>query len=218
MFGIANRLARHRLGRKVIGHLKMMDRDALHRFWQQPAPEGNVPADYLTEDAWARSQVLLEMLSDLPKDAHILEVGCNIGRNVAHLFRAGYRNIEAIEISPHAVELLRRTFPDLASVPIHLGAAEDILPGFENRAFDLVFTMAVLEHIHPQSVAVFDDIARIAKRILAIEPSGFHISSRQFPHDIPEMFESRGFTLESRTPLHHLPELGPFSAYSFKRP
>ena len=88
---------------------------------------------------------------------------------------------------------------------------------FAGKSFDLVFTMAVLEHIHPTSVEVFDHMARIAERILTIEPSGFHISERQFPHEIRALFAGRGFKLESVTPMDHQPELGPYSAYSFKR-
>jgi SAM-dependent methyltransferase len=217
MFGIANRLSRLPLARKAIGHFRMMDRDKLHDFWRQREPEGNAPELYIAPQAWERSQVLLDMISDLPKDARILEVGCNLGRNVVHLFRAGYHNIEAIEISPHAVRQLREHFPELVNVPIHLGAAEDILPTFADRSFDLVFTMAVMEHIHPASVGVFDDIARIAKRIVAIEPSSYHISTRQFPHDLPAMFSERGFKLESVEPLDHVPDLETYSAFQFWR-
>jgi hypothetical protein len=55
------------------------------------------------------------------------------------------QNLTGIELSEQAVEVLRREFPHIADVWV--GAAEDILPTFDR--FDLVFTMAVLVHIHP---------------------------------------------------------------------
>lgn len=214
MFGIANRLVRFAPARKLIGHFRMMDCGDLHDFWRSPAPEGNVPADYLRDEDWIRSQALVDMIG-VPRSASILEIGCNAGRNLAHLHRAGFTNLAGIEISPHAVELLRETFTELADVPVHLGAAEEILP--ELGPFDLVFTMAVLEHIHPASVAVFDHMARIAKTIIAIEPSSFHVSERQFPHDIKQLFTSRGFKLTSAQPMDHVRGLETYSAYRFTK-
>ena len=163
----------------------MDDRDALREFWTQPEPEGNAPASYIGQVQ--RSEVLAEIIADLPKDARILEVGTNVGRNLAYLYDAGWTQVEGIEISPHAVALLRSTYPQMEDRPIHLGAAEDILPTLEGP-FGLVFTMAVLEHIHPDSASVFDDMARLAPRLVCIEPRADHISHRQFPHDIPEIF------------------------------
>ena len=202
---------------KWLGQRRMMDRANLHSFWQTPMPDGNIPKQYIAPEVMERSQALLEMISNHSKDARILEVGCNAGRNVAYLFNAGYKNIEAIEISPHAVDLLRETFPELEHVPIHLGAAEDALLQFPEGHFDLVFTMAVLEHIHPDSVEVFDNIARVAKTILTIEPTTFHTSTRQFPHNIPREFGRRGFRLESKVAMGDLSALRSYSAYSFVR-
>lgn len=196
---------------------RIMDRDSLLNFWQQPEPPGNVPADYLREDAFERSQALLEAISFLPKSARILEVGCNAGRNIAHLFRNGYTGVEAVEISPHAVKLLRETFPELAGVLVHNGPAEEILPQFADQSFDLVFTMAVLEHIHPDSAEVFDNIARIAKTIVAVEPSFYNASTRQYPHDLKQIFKSRGFRLTRKQPMGNVKDVETYSLYQFER-
>ncbi len=193
--------------------------EVLHEFWRQPAPEGNNPHDYI--GPIGRSKVLLELISDLPKDARILEVGCNVGRNLAYLYDHGYTDVEGIEISPHAVELLRQTYPQLAEVTIHLGAAEELLPKLTD-AFDLVYTMAVVEHIHPDSSVVFDEMVRLGSSILSIEPPGRR-SHRQHPHDVPEIFRSRGMTLVSERPMTDFPEtrddkgIRIFIAYRFTR-
>jgi SAM-dependent methyltransferase len=168
---------------------RMDSHQNLQDFWRQPEPEGNKPNHYIA--VVGRSAALLEMISDLPKDAHIIEVGCNVGRNIAYLYDHGYTNLEAIEINPHAVELLRKTYPQLADVPVHIGTASEMLAGFDEQSFDLVFTMAVLEHIHPDESAVFDHMVRVGKEVLAIEPPG-RLTHRTFPHDIQDVFESRG--------------------------
>ncbi|MDQ0349018.1 class I SAM-dependent methyltransferase [Ancylobacter vacuolatus] len=199
----------------------IMDRTALHEFWQTRAPEGNVPEDYLRPVE--RSRALLALISDVPKTAKILEIGCNIGRNLAFLHDAGYRDVRGIEISRHAVGLLRENYPQLKHSDIRIGAAEDVLPTFGDGEFDLVFTMAVLEHIHPQSQLVFDNMARITSHILCIEPKRGHASSRQYPHDLKALFKARGFECTRQIPMWDVPELQRESglegyvAYRFER-
>ena len=129
----------------------------------------------------------MELLGWVSKEARVLEVGCNVGRNLARLHDSGWAHLEGVEISPHAVRMLRETYPQLSESQIHVGAAEDVLPDMESDRFDLVFTMAVLEHLHPDSRGVFSEIARLAPNVLAIEPTA-HVSRRQYPHDIPEEF------------------------------
>lgn len=201
---------------------RRMDHQAtLHDFWRQPNPQGNEPHRYV--NAVTRSQALLEIISDVPKDARVLEIGCNVGRNLAYLHDHGYHRVEGIEINPHAVALLRETYPQLASTEIHIGAAGDVLPRFADDEFELVFTMAVLEHIHPDETSVFDDMARIGTQILAIEPHG-RLSHRQFPHDIRQVFEDRGLLLVSDRSMAEYPSnardtaMKDFFGFRFQRP
>jgi SAM-dependent methyltransferase len=174
----------------------------LHRFWRQPSPDGNDPRAYIAQVH--RSEALTYLIRDLPKTSSILEVGCNVGRNLAYLRNQGYTNVSGVEISPHALELLRKTYPELAESKIHLGAAEEVLPKLEDKAFDLVFTMAVLEHVHPDSKTVFQSMVRIGREILAIEPRG-NASHRQHPHDIPAVFKALGCELVDEIPMSALP-------------
>lgn len=191
--------------RTPISRRLMMERGSLHRFWQMRAPDGNVPEDYLLP--LERSQALLALTRELPKTARVLEVGCNIGRNLAVLHDAGYHNVHGVEISGYAVDLLRENYPQLKYNDIRVGAAEDVLPTFQNEAFELVFTMAVLEHIHPKSQVVFDSMARITNHILCIEPKRGHASSRQYPHDLKSIFKARGFVCTLELPMWDVPEL-----------
>jgi SAM-dependent methyltransferase len=200
---------------------RMDQKSTLHEFWRQPSPPGNNPRGYA--GVLNRSAALLEIISDLPRDARILEVGCNVGRNLAYLHDHGYTSVQGVEINPHAVELLRETFPQLKDVAVHIGAAGETLSTFADDEFDLVFTMAVLEHIHPDESSVFDDMARIGKQVLAIEPQG-RLSHRQFPHDIPAVFRDRGLTMVSQRSMADFPvnandkTIHVFNAYRFERP
>jgi len=207
--------------RRRIAHSNIMERDRLLQFWRGREPDGNVPEDYL-RPTW-RSELLAELLADIPKDARILELGCNVGRNLAHLADQGYSRLEGIEISPHAVELLRASYTQLEDATIHLGPVEEVLPRLI-EGYDVIFTMAVLEHIHPDSVAVFDDMARLGDALLAIEPppERYATSSRQFPHDLQVELRRRGMELVSLTDLTHHPlvandELAHYAAYRFER-
>lgn len=199
---------------------RIMDRpDVLHEFWRQEAPQGNLPTDYVAAEG--RSHALLELVEDLPRGARILEVGCNVGRNLAHLADAGF-DVEGVEINPNAVRILRSTYPQLADAPIHLGPAETVLPTLPDNMFDLVFTMAVIEHIHPDSRVVFDRMAKLAPQILAIEPPG-SVTHRQYPHDVPELFTARGMEFVAKTPMVQLsgtaddPGINWYTAYRFAR-
>lgn len=153
-----------------------------------------------------RSAALIEIVSAWPKEARILEVGCNAGRNLAALFDAGWMNVAGVEINEHAVRTMRETFPQLADVEVGIGPAEELLPAFDDGAFDLVFTMAVLQHIHPESIDVFDNIARIAKSLVAIEMTDTR-TERTFPHDVVKLFESRGMALEWQRPMSSFPQV-----------
>ncbi len=148
----------------------------------------------------------------LPAGAPVLEVGCNAGRNLEHLFGAGHRNLSAIEINADAIALLRRSFPDMAArLDLRHGPAENLLPGFPSAHFDLVFTMAVLEHLHDDSESVFAGIARVCRRFLITIEDEHRVSWRHFPRNYRKVFEPLGLAqiLEQRCDpaIHGLSEV-----------
>lgn len=170
----------------------MMPKDDLLAFWREPTPDGNNPAGFLA--ATDRSRILAKLI-DGPRTGRILEVGCGPGRNLAHLANLGYKHLEGVEINPHSVSLLRETYPELEHATIHEGAAEDVLPTL-TRPYRIIYTMAFLEHLHPESHRVFSDICRLARHwIVAVEPTRGHHSTRQHPYNIRHRFEERGAEL-----------------------
>lgn len=181
------------------GRCQIDEPEKLRRFWQQQRPVGNY---FLTPQTSYRSETIINMLKPwITSEYSILEVGCNVGRNLNHLYMSGYEKLAGIEINENAVQRLRRAYPQLKSANVDVGPAEEVLGHYRSGSFDVVFTMAVLEHIPPSSRTVFSQIARVARRyVLAIEPKKGRASHRQYPWKIEEEFKSVGLKLiDNRT-------------------
>lgn len=166
-------------------------REQLHEYWRSAADE-NAPELYATEGD-ERSEFLVHLVrqhGDI--DSSILELGCNVGRNLEHLRAAGFRHLTGVEISQRAIDVMVRTYPELtASADIRVGTLEDTLPQIAG-GFDVVFTMAVLEHIHDDSARVFGEMVRItAKRLITVEDETSY-SWRHFPRNYGRVFGALG--------------------------
>ncbi len=201
------RLRRTSLYRAFFHHPR--SRDALFEYWKQPWDGHNLPADYL--EGRERSEFLVRLVEQYAEPTStILELGCNVGRNLYYLFQAGFMNLAAIEISTNAVQILRETFPELDAVlTIHNGPIEAVLPTLQDNAFDVSFTMAVLEHIHTESEEVFREIVRATKRILVTVEDEEHLSWRHFPRDYQRVFELLGMEQVQALECDDIAGLGP---------
>jgi len=154
-----------------------------HAFWHNP-PQENRPAQYAKRQS--ASFVVSMVEKYLPKDVRILELGCNVGLTLHHLWEAGYRNIEGIEINPEAVAFARSAWPEMR-ISIYQGAIEShvsMLP-----EYDLIYSKAVRCHVHPQSEWIFDEIAKRTKYVLTVEDEISFKSGRHFPRDYQKIFE-----------------------------
>jgi SAM-dependent methyltransferase len=131
----------------------------------------------------------------ITKEYNILEIGCNVGRNLNHLWQAGYKNVRGMEISKHAVKRLRLEYPCLAMIPVEIGPAEQSIQKHSNSSVDVIFTMSVLEQVHPDCRFLFKEIARVARKyVLAVEPREGFRSHMQYPWDIKKEFTAVGLT------------------------
>jgi len=102
-----------------------------------------------------------------PFPSSVLEVGCNVGRNLVALAQMVER-VHAVEPNAEVLEAARRN-PALSRADIRVGSAFE-LP-FEDASIDLVFTSGVLIHIAPDDLPrAVDEIVRVARRyVLCIE-------------------------------------------------
>jgi pseudaminic acid biosynthesis-associated methylase len=92
----------------------------------------------------ARSELNQRFLASIPRDARILEVGCNEGNQLCALREMGFHHLYGIEVQEYA---LRRARNRLDNGRLTLATAFEI--PFPDGFFDLVFTSGVLIHIAP---------------------------------------------------------------------
>ena len=106
-----------------------------------------------------RTELNTRFLQDVPRDARILEVGCNIGNQLLLLHHMGFANLHAIEIQDYALAHARQRVP---SATLSQGSALAI--PYNDGEFDLVFTSGVLIHIAPNDLRLaLAEIHRCAK-------------------------------------------------------
>ena len=143
----------------------------------------------------ARSDHLVDLVRTYAgPDASVLEIGCNAGRNLRFLHEAGYRRLGAVEISTAALDHFQHAFPAAYRSTTLLNApVEQAIPMMRDGAFDVVFTMAVLEHIHDDSAWVFEHIARVTGRTLITIEDERQEGHRHFPRRYDRVFPAFGF-------------------------
>ena len=92
----------------------------------------------------------------------ILEIGCNIGNQLAMLQSQRYKNLYGIEINEQAIETAKKY---TKNINIIYGSGFDI--PFKDSYFDLVFTAGVLIHIHPKDIKNFmKEIYRVSRKYI----------------------------------------------------
>jgi SAM-dependent methyltransferase len=170
----------------------MNTREEILAYWRDPGVQ-NQPSHYLPNQVNSqRSAFLVKLCQEIRLEPRhtILELGCNAGRNLLHLWQAGYQNLYGIEINKAAVQLMRQTFPEL-SARIRIGTIEDLLP--VSPVFHLIFTVAVLVHIHPDSDWIFAEMAKKTRNyLITIEDEVTYKSSRHVARNYQGIFESLG--------------------------
>jgi len=168
--------------------------DEIYDYWNNP-DEHNHYTRYLPNEVTnKRSRLLLDVFGRyVNKDYSILELGCNVGRNLNFLYKNGYSKSSGIEINSDAYEHIYTTFPEMAkhSKFFH-STIEDIIKTFDNKQFDVVYAIAVLEHIHIDSEWTFEEIKRITNKYIILIEDETGTSSRHFPRDYKKIFTEMG--------------------------
>ena len=114
------------------------------------------------------SDTLLQVLDHyVTTDAAILELGCGSGRHLAHLYDNGYENLTGIDINDESFDVMAEHYPGLAETgTFHTSALEEFVTGVEPDAFDVVYSVETLQHIHPDDEWVFETVAEITADLL----------------------------------------------------
>jgi SAM-dependent methyltransferase len=177
--------------RKIMNAENALSLDEVHAFWRKPN-DMNKPATYV--DAPHRSLFLVERMRQyVPLDGNILEIGCNVGRNLNFLMKAGYTRLTAIEINLAAIELLREVHPDVARCAEFINEPVEIaIRKLPDAAYECIYTMAVLEHVPRDSDWVFEHIVRITRSTLITIEDERSTSPLHFPRNYRDVFSRFG--------------------------
>lgn len=102
----------------------------------------------------------LAWLTELPKDARILDFGCGYGRAVAELAAAGRRNVVGVDLSAGMIARGRREHPTL-----DLRHADRLPLGEPDATFDAAILFAVLTSIPDdgEQRAVMTELRRLIR-------------------------------------------------------
>jgi SAM-dependent methyltransferase len=168
----------------------MISRAKLHAYWRNP-PAKDVPERYLMPSHDIRSQALLTIFEEIGVDrsASVLEIGCNAGCNLRHLWNAGYHCLYGIEINRAAVDLMVERYPGVWA-QVANGPVEDLLA--EVPPVDVIFTMAVLMHLHPDSEFVFGEMAGKTRKYLLTIENESTMGPRHHARNYQAVFEGLG--------------------------
>ena len=181
-------------GSNVTGEINVID---LHAYWKDPTRYGEKNNFNNEEDYFKcpeRSEKLVELFKGyIGEGSKILELGCNVGRNLHYLYQAGYHNLTGIDINSKALQLGKEHYPELADRFI-CGEIGEVLEMCYPEEFDVIFTMAVLEHIHPQQMRYLaDKIGITAKDYVITCEDESAIFWRAFSYNYKKLFEYIGF-------------------------
>ncbi|WP_423750704.1 class I SAM-dependent methyltransferase [Salinirarus marinus] len=151
-----------------------MDSNEVRRQWAERSGEYS-PEYYAYYGPDERSETILHHLDRfVDRDARVLELGCSSGRHLAHLFDNGFENLSGVEVNADAFDVMAETYPDLFdSGTFYHDAIENVAEDFEDDAFDAVYSVETLQHLHPDVEWVFEDLARItADLLVTVENEG----------------------------------------------
>ena len=107
------------------------------------------------------------------------------------MFDPGFRNLSAVKISAKALKIIKLKFPILVkSSSIYNSTIEDWVQSYSCLQFDLIFAMALLEHLHWNSDWVFTYLSKCQSG----SKDERQISNRYFPRNYKDIFENLGMT------------------------
>jgi len=168
-----------------------IDTHDLYKYWKNPSKE-NTEVDYF--ECPQRSEKLVGLFKKyILIDSSILELGCNVGRNLHYLYESGYHNLTGVDINDKALQLGKEHYPELSNLNLICEEIGSTLGRCNKNEFDVIFTMATLEHIHPKQQSVFSDIGHVAKNYIITCEDEHAIHWRAFSYKYKKLFEYLGF-------------------------
>jgi len=168
--------------------------DDILKYWENPDDELNGAELYLDKTFEARSHYLSDLIKAyLPETTSALEIGCNVGRNLNILNQNLGIAVGGIDINPKALTLLKTHYPNIANGSFSLGNIPDVIQTIPDQSFDLVYSMAVLMHLHPTTPDSFwHQVTRVAKHGIITIENEQSSSNRNWERNYKDLFEPCG--------------------------
>lgn len=117
---------------------------------------------YVQNYGMSKTEMNRLFLDHMDRTMPILEVGSNVGDQLACLQRMDFTQLHGVELQSYAAELSTRYHPD---IPVMVGSAFDLPYG--SGSFDLVFTAGLLNGIHPDNLGqVMSEMHRCTRRFI----------------------------------------------------
>jgi 2-polyprenyl-3-methyl-5-hydroxy-6-metoxy-1,4-benzoquinol methylase len=96
-----------------------------------------------------------------PKNARILDVGCNYGSLIYNMYRLGYKNIYGIDINKQSIKQGRKSYKHIRT---RLKAYDGNEMPFKDETFDVILMFDVIEHILNIEKFLKEQVYRILKK------------------------------------------------------
>lgn len=150
----------------------------------------NGPLRYaeLSKKRVLRSRFLTtKMKEHFDSSSRILEIGCNSGRNLGFLRDAGFSRLHGFDVNENAIDVLKEMHPDIVE-NVWVSSLVDA----ELEEYDVIFTMAVLEHVPYEQDDVVLGVLQRGRYVFTIEDEVTK-SERHFPRNYRRFLKRAGF-------------------------
>lgn len=166
-------------------------RDGVAEKWRKAPRDGNLGYAHYLELRENSRVILKEIQARTTPSDRILDLGCNVGRELNQLWQAGYRNLTGVEIGEEPVRAMREVFAEMAGGSrIINNSMTAAIQDFNDGEFDLVYAHGSLISLNAREQFVFDEMCRITRRwIITMENER---SKLLFPRDFGKVFAWRG--------------------------
>jgi len=106
-----------------------------------------------------RLTITKSFFDKIPRDASILEIGCNIGSIIRILESMGFTDVTGIDINEKAIKIISKAHPQYKFIHTSI---ENYEP---HRTFDMVYTSGVLIHMTPEQLPrVVEKMERLSRK------------------------------------------------------
>ena len=187
--------------------------DLWEKTWGEHMHHGYYGADGQVEENHYQAQVdLIEELlgwGGIQKPVRILDMGCGIGGSSLHLARKYNAEVVGITLSPRQVARARERAAEAGlSDRVTFAVADALQPPFENRSFDLIWSLESGEHIPEKKKLV-----QTCHDLLA--PGGCFLMATWCHRPVPPAVQlSEKELLERICSAYHLPSMVSIESYA----